>query len=135
MSDTISVKGVLLIEGRVALVRNHRDEWELPGGRIDPGEDHERTLTRELLEELSVRVAVADHIDSYLFQVTPTERVRIVTYGCTLVGDFAPRVSAEHTEHCLWPVDRLTEVDLPEGYRRSVERWARIIGARRAATR
>ena len=32
----VSVKGVLLIAGRVLLLRNDRDEWELPGGRPDP---------------------------------------------------------------------------------------------------
>jgi hypothetical protein len=28
-----SIKGVLLVEGGVVLVKNPRDEWELPGGR------------------------------------------------------------------------------------------------------
>ncbi len=39
-----SVKGVLLLDGQVLLVKNSRDEWELPGGRIDAGEDHAQTL-------------------------------------------------------------------------------------------
>jgi hypothetical protein len=34
----VSVKGVLLVDGYVALVRNERDEWELPGGRLEAGE-------------------------------------------------------------------------------------------------
>ena len=34
-----SIKGVLLLDGRVLLVKNLRDEWELPGGRIDEGEE------------------------------------------------------------------------------------------------
>jgi 8-oxo-dGTP pyrophosphatase MutT (NUDIX family) len=34
----VSMKGVVLISSRVALVRNDRDEWELPGGRLEPGE-------------------------------------------------------------------------------------------------
>jgi len=32
----VSVKGVLIIDGGVVLLRNERDEWELPGGRVDP---------------------------------------------------------------------------------------------------
>jgi len=127
MSRPVSVKGVLLRGGCVVLVKNSRNEWELPGGRIDEGEDHAQTLSREFLEELSVEVAIAQPIDSYLFEVIPGCHVFIVTYGCTLTGNFAPRTSNEHVEHCLWPVARLSEINLPAGYRQSVEKWANAV--------
>jgi 8-oxo-dGTP pyrophosphatase MutT (NUDIX family) len=123
MSHPTSIKGVLLVNGRVLLVKNPRCEWELPGGRSEPGEDQTETLSREFAEELSVQVAVGEQIDSYLFEVIPGRHVLIITYGCTLSGEFNPRLSSEHTEHCLWPVDRLSELHLPVGYRRSVEKW------------
>ena len=122
----VSIKGVLLLEGRVVLVKNPRDEWELPGGRADAGEAHAQTLAREFAEELAVAIAVREPIDSYVFEVIPGRHVQIVTYGCTLAGEFAPRLSDEHNDHCLWPVERLSELDnLPAGYRRSIEKWAR----------
>jgi 8-oxo-dGTP pyrophosphatase MutT (NUDIX family) len=124
LKHPVSIKGVLLLDGRVVLVKNPRDEWELPGGRVDAGEAHAQTLSREFAEELSVAVEVGEAIDSYLFEVIPGRHVFIVTYGCTLAGEFAPRLSDEHTAHCLWPVDRLAEINLPAGYRRSVEKWA-----------
>ena len=124
MSHPVSIKGVLLLGERVVLVKNPRDEWELPGGRVDEGESHAQTLVREFAEELSVTIAVGRLIDSYVFEVIPGKHVSIVTYACTLSGEFAPRISAEHSEHCLWPVARLSEINLPAGYRRSVEKWA-----------
>ena len=127
MGHPVSIKGVLLFEGRVVLLKNSRNEWELPGGRIDPGESHAQTLSREFTEELAVNVDVAELIDSYVFEVIPGRHVQIITYGCTLAGAFAPKVSDEHTEHCLWPVHRLSEIKLPAGYRRSVERWANAV--------
>ena len=39
MSVAISIKGVLIEDGRVLLLENEREEWELPGGRPEPGED------------------------------------------------------------------------------------------------
>jgi 8-oxo-dGTP pyrophosphatase MutT (NUDIX family) len=123
----ISIKGVLLVDRRVLLVKNSRDEWELPGGRIDEGEDQAETLSREFAEELSIDVAMSTYIDSYLFEVIPGRHVFIVTYGCTLAGEFRPAISHEHTEHCLWPVERLSELKLPEGYRCSIEKWANTI--------
>jgi len=127
MEHPVSIKGVLLVERDVVLVKNSRNEWELPGGRIDPGETHAQTLSREFAEELSIEVAVGDRIDSYLFEVIPGRHVQIVTYACTLAGAFAPRLSEEHTGHCRWPVDRLSEINLPDGYRRSVEKCANAV--------
>jgi 8-oxo-dGTP pyrophosphatase MutT (NUDIX family) len=127
MAYPTSVKGVLLVDRQVLLVRNSRDEWELPGGRIDEGEEHSQTLSREFAEELSLDVAISAPIDSYVFEVIPGRHVFIVTYGCRLVGEFRPAVSHEHTEQCLWPVERLSELNLPIGYRRSIEKWATAI--------
>jgi 8-oxo-dGTP pyrophosphatase MutT (NUDIX family) len=103
MAYPTSIKGVLLVDRQVLLVKNSRDEWELPGGRTKDGEEHAQTLSREFAEELSIDVAMAAPINSYLFEVIPGRHVFIVTYGCILVGDFRPVISHEHTEHCLWP--------------------------------
>jgi 8-oxo-dGTP pyrophosphatase MutT (NUDIX family) len=127
MTPPTSIKGVLLIDDRVLLVKNSREEWELPGGRAEKGEDHARTLSREFAEELSIDVRMSAPIDSYLFEVIPGRRVSIVTYGCTLASEFRPRISEEHIEHCLWPVKRLAELKLPAGYKRSIEAWAETI--------
>jgi len=124
-NHSVSIKGVLLLDGRVVLVRNPRGEWELPGGRPDAGEEHAHTLSREFAEELALDIAIEAPIDSYLFEVIPGRHVFIVTYGCRLRGEFKPRLSDEHTEHCLWPVGQLSQINLPAGYRRSVEKWAR----------
>jgi 8-oxo-dGTP pyrophosphatase MutT (NUDIX family) len=125
MKPPTSIKGVLLLDGLVVLVRNDRDEWELPGGRLEDGEEHAQTLEREFAEELSLSVRLVAPIDSYLFEVLPGRHVFIITYGCALVGDFQPRISEEHTAHCLWPVERLSEIKLPAGYRNSIETWAK----------
>lgn len=126
MTYPVSVKGVLLIGERVVLVKNPRGEWELPGGRSDAGEDHAQTLAREFAEELAVEVAVGPLVDSYVFEVIPGRHVAIVTYGCALAGEFSPRLSSEHSAHCVHPVARLAELKLPAGYRRSVEKWAAL---------
>jgi 8-oxo-dGTP pyrophosphatase MutT (NUDIX family) len=126
MTVATSIKGVLLVDGGVVLVKNPRDEWELPGGRIEPGESPETTLAREFEEELSVQVKVGASIDSYLFEVVPARHVRIVTYGCTLSGPFTPRISDEHTQYCVCPLDALHGLNLPAGYRQSIEQWSRV---------
>lgn len=121
----VSVKGVLLVDGKVVLVRNDRDEWELPGGRADPGETHAQTLAREFREELAIEVEALDFVDDYNFEVIPSRHVHVVTYGCRLRGAFAPRVSEEHQEYGLHGLHALAQMPLPAGYRRSIKAWAR----------
>jgi 8-oxo-dGTP pyrophosphatase MutT (NUDIX family) len=124
MSLPVSIKGVLLVEGQVLLVRNERDEWELPGGRLDAGETHAQALVREFREELQIEVEPLGRIDSYEFEVIPSKHVVIVTYGCTLRGPFKPVVSAEHVEFGMHALADLERIPLPAGYARSIKSWS-----------
>jgi len=116
----VSIKGVLQSpEGLVVLMLNERDEWELPGGRIELGETAPQCLAREIAEELAVEVRVGEPLDSYLFEVIPGKHVFISTYRCQLLGGFVPTISHEHKEIGLFSPGQLP-VNLPVGYRLSI---------------
>ena len=36
--------------------------WEFPGGKIEPGENKEQALKREIMEEMNVEIKVGDFI-------------------------------------------------------------------------
>lgn len=116
----VSIKGVLRVPtGEVVLLLNEREEWELPGGRIERGESSAECLIREIAEELNLRVEVGDPIDTYLFEVVPGKHVFIATYACALVGPFEPTVSHEHKRLGRFAPDALP-TNMPEGYRASI---------------
>ena len=119
----VSIKGVLFTDRReVVLALNERDEWELPGGRIERGESPETCVAREFHEELGVVVAARRLLDTYLFEVIPRKHVFIVTYGCALIGSFKPVISEEHKAIETFPVASLP-MNLPAGYRASIRAW------------
>ena len=120
---TVSIKGVFATpSGEVVLLMNERDEWELPGGRIEIGESPRECLEREISEELDVAVTAGDLLDSYLFEVIPGKHVFIETYACVLTSEFVPRISEEHKRIGLFMPDDLPD-NLPVGYRTSIANW------------
>ena len=116
----ISVKGVLIDRDRVLLLLNERGEWDLPGGRPDPGEDHRAALKREVQEEAGLTVEVGEALGDYLFEVLPGRFVRILPFVCRLTGGSDVVLSHEHLETRWLPIAELAAcIDghvLPEGY-------------------
>lgn len=105
----ISVKGVLIHHGRVLLLLNERDEWDLPGGRPDPGEDHRQALEREMREETGLSVDVGAALDDHLFEVLPGRFVCILPFACRLAGGSEVVLSHEHLEMRWLPLGELGE--------------------------
>ncbi len=120
----VSVKGVLIHRGRVLLLLNERGEWDLPGGRPDPGEDFRAALKREVREETGLQVEVRAALDEHLFEVLPQKLpghfVRIVPFVCRLLGGGDVVLSHEHLETHWLQLDGLGETiaghPLPTGY-------------------
>lgn len=118
--QAISVKGVLIEDGSVVLLENERGEWELPGGRPEPGEDPQAALVREFAEELGATIAVGPIVDCWNFAVLPGRHVTIVTYRVTRSERGALRLSDEHRRLGWFALDALDRLNLPDGYRRSI---------------
>lgn len=116
----VSIKGVMAIDGRIPLLLNERDEWELPGGRLEAGEQPEAALVRELAEELNVQTRVERILDSWLYSIAGKGEVVIVTYACSVLRAEGLRFSHEHKALRLVAPTDLEDLNLPQGYRRSI---------------
>ena len=121
----VSVKGVVFVGDRVVLLKNEREEWELPGGRLETGESPPVCVVREIREELAIDVAAEKLLDCWLYEVLPGQEVVIVTYGCRYEGDGAVRRSHEHSAAGQFDLSELDGLQMPEGYRRSIRDWHR----------
>lgn len=59
-------QGILVFEGQVLLVGNDYGgpalSWSLPGGRLEPGEQHPEAVVREFREETGLEVTAGDMV-------------------------------------------------------------------------
>lgn len=119
----VSVKGVAIQDGRVLLLENERGEWELPGGKLELGEDPHECVVREITEETGWQVTAGPVLDCWQYHIQEDRDVVIVTYGCHFAGDQPPVVSTEHKQGRLFALADVPGVDMPTGYKRSVTDW------------
>ena len=121
----VSIKGVVFVDERVVLLKNEREEWELPGGRLEAGESPAGCVAREIREELAIDVVADKLLDCWLYEVRPGQEVVIVTYGCRYDGDGVVRMSDEHSAVGQFDLAEIDGLPMPEGYRRSIRDWHR----------
>jgi mutator protein MutT len=120
----VSVKGVVLRAGAVVLVKNARDEWELPGGKLELAETPAECVAREIEEELKLAVVPEGLLDSWVYTIAAGTHVLVLTYGCSESDVRQPVLSHEHEELRWVPLAELDALKMPENYRASIRRWA-----------
>ncbi|MGW7357893.1 (deoxy)nucleoside triphosphate pyrophosphohydrolase [Streptomyces sp. NPDC054802] len=128
MTDrVVVVAGAVYEEGRLLAARRSAPEelagrWELPGGKLEPGESPEQALVRELREELGI-------------ETEPVERVPgewPLRPGCVLQVWTVRLVSGEPSplqdhDALRWLApEELDAVDWLDQDRPAVAAWARL---------
>ncbi len=115
----VSVKAVVIHEKKVVLLKNERDEWELPGGKLELGEDPQACVVREVEEELGIRVVVSRILDSWQYHIREGRDVVIITYACRCSTTEITK-SSEHKESRWFPLESVPGLRMPSGYKKSI---------------
>ena len=92
---------IAIVEGKVLVTRRAAGQklagcWEFPGGKLEPGEDVQSCIVRELQEELGV-TSIAGEIITSSDYTYPGGAIRLVAIGVTLnQTDFTLTVHDNH---------------------------------------
>lgn len=85
--------------------------WEFPGGKVEPGEEHETALMREVREELGIEIAVGEPI-ARVQHAYSHFKVTLNVYVCTHISG-APHPNV-HTELKWVSPKRFNEFAFPK---------------------
>ena len=119
----VSVKGVLVRDGLVLLLKNEREEWELPGGKLELGEEPPACVAREITEETGLPVTTGPILDAWQYHIREGRDVLIVTYGCHPEGNQSPTLCNEHKEIGFFTQAEVGDLNMPAGYKHSIQSW------------
>lgn len=113
-------------DGRVLITQRRADQalglqWELPGGKVEPGEAPVAALERELREEIGVTVTVA-RIWDVVFHAYPEFDLVMLVYPCRII-EGTPRAIEVADLVWAWPHD-LARWDILPADRPLVDRLA-----------
>ena len=101
---------VLLLK-RSSYMKKHSGEWDLPGGHIMEGENLEDGLLREVWEETGLRIKNPVKLHSK----------KNDTYFKAQLPDTEVKLSDEHTEHKMFSLEDLEDLNLPNKYAKAVK--------------
>lgn len=123
----VSVKGIVIDDKKVWLRHNERNEWELPGGKIDEVEQPEETVIREMQEELGYEVTVNRLIHAHMYKIKvssdESRGVLVLSYLCNIVrkvGEFELIGEAGEAKFQQFSFDEIKELNMPEFYKKAI---------------
>jgi len=131
---TISVTCAILIhEGRILAAQRSEamdlsGKWEFPGGKVEPGENSQASLIREIKEELGIDIELGDELTPISFSY-PAKSIRLIPFlAYWKRGEIR---LAEHSAFCwLEKKELLTlnwaEADLPIVHE-LIEKWVKLV--------
>lgn len=124
----ITVKAIVEKDGKILLLKDLKDKWELPGGKIEFGEQPEQSLKRELEEELGLKEIVVKNIINTWSFTAEDQRTNyqfiVIVYAIKADGIINP-VNKEYKELKWMNIDEINQSNIRDGYKTAISKYYR----------
>jgi len=105
-------EGRILLLKRSDAARLYPGKWDLPGGKVDPGESFDDALIREVAEETGLSINLTGVAGAAEFEL-PTARFAVLFMEARCTGSEA-RLSGEHVAYRWASPSELADIDFSD---------------------
>ena len=107
----VSVKSLIFDDKRILLMKNERDEWDIPGGKIENNHNVIETLVREVKEELNITIDNYNILlaKKYLFR---KQEIIVIVYYSKITNEEPIRLSFENIDYNFFSYNELNQLKL-----------------------
>lgn len=103
-------KNEILLLKRHVKSRTNPHKWELPGGKVDPGEFFDKALIREIKEETNLEAKIGDFCEAIQDDYSHKRTVQVVMYLKDVTGEVT--ISSEHENYMWVKINEMKKLDL-----------------------
>jgi len=123
LSQRATFKGVFQRDGKFLFVKESNGNWEMPGGKVELGEQLEACFSREMSEELGwfdVRMEKVAHVWTLFGE---RQKIQYIVICATATPKDTPiTLSHEHTEYGWFTPSELQTMNVLPGFLETVKK-------------
>ena len=117
---SVSIKAVIIDDNKVLCLKNERNEWDFPGGKIDFNEDVEECLRREIKEETNLSVNNLNILKPLNLKFNDVS-VFVLLYSAEISCDSSISLSYEHSEYNFFSKSEIKNLNMPQSFKNLVD--------------
>jgi 8-oxo-dGTP pyrophosphatase MutT (NUDIX family) len=119
----VSIKGIIIWENKVLLLKNERGEWDLPGGKLQSDISAEACLIREVKEETNLDISVGSLEATFIYNIQNWIKVFVVVYQCSIISDKNDlEISGEHYDKSFFNISEIKDINIYVEYQKIIQR-------------
>ncbi len=125
-----AAKAFIVSDGKLLILKRRPNDahkpgaWDVPGGRLEPGESPFEGLKREAMEEANLAIEIIMPLDVHHFIRDDGQKITLMIFLCKLVrGEL--KLSEEHTEYKWLDLNSSAE-EFPEWLSKPIENYKKL---------
>ena len=118
----VSVKSLIFDDKRFLLIKNERDEWDIPGGKIENNHNVIETMVREVKEELNITIDNYNILlaKKYLFR---KQEIIVIVYNSKITNEDPINLSFENIDYNFFSYNELNQLKLTPWAKDSIDEF------------
>ena len=112
----ISIKAIVIDDNKVLCLKNERNEWDFPGGKINFNEDIEECLKREVMEETNLDIKNLKILKPFNLKFNDIS-VFSVLYSAEISCDTSIVINYEHSEYNFFSKSEINNLNIHQDFK------------------